>query len=109
MIISDKEKAKTWDVRWYWLRNKKTQEVLNYYWDAGKNNDADYFTKNHAPKHHCEMRPRYILQGHNVATLAPAVLGCAIACAKVCFSPGRYKPLSPPMATSVIPKYDGWT
>ena len=26
-----------------------------------------------------------------------------------CFSPGRYKPLSPPMATSVIPKYDRWT
>ena len=72
-------KSKTWDMRWNWLRDKKTHEVLNYYWDAGKNNDADYFTKHHAPKHHREMRPRYILQGHNVASFAPLLQRCSAA------------------------------
>ena len=72
-------KSKTWDMRWNWLRDKKTHNVLNYYWDAGKNNDADYFTKHHAPKHHREMRPRYILQGHNVATIAPLFSRCSAA------------------------------
>ena len=72
-------KSKTWDMRWNWLRDKQTHNVLNYYWDAGKNNDADYFTKHHAPKHHREMRPRYILQGHNVATIAPFFSRCSAA------------------------------
>ena len=74
-------KSKTWDMRWNWLRDKKTHEVLNYYWDAGKNSNADYFTKHHAPKHHRDMCPtRYnILQGHNVATFAPLLQLCSAA------------------------------
>jgi hypothetical protein len=60
-------KSKTWDMRWNWLRDKSVQEILKYYWDAGKNNWADYFTKHHAPSHHLLMRPNYILHGHNVS------------------------------------------
>ena len=104
-------KSKTWDMRWNWLRDEKTHDVLNYYWDAGKNNNADYFTKHNAPKHHREMRPMYILQGHNVATFTPLLQRCSAvpSHAQGCvFFPGRYKPLPPPMATSVIPKSDRW-
>jgi hypothetical protein len=60
-------KSKTWDMRWNWLRDKSTQEVLKYYWDAGKNNYADYFTKHHGPSYHKLMRPLYILQGHHTS------------------------------------------
>ena len=54
------KKSKSWDMRFYWLRDKKTQQLLNFYWEKGKNNYADYFTKHHSIKHHRSTRPTYI-------------------------------------------------
>ena len=44
----------------HWLREN---ENFHLYWNKGSNNDANYFTKHHAPKHHKNMRPKCILKG----------------------------------------------
>ena len=49
------KRSKTWDMKWQWLRDKEVLEQLRVYWDKGKNNDADYFTKQHPPIHHRQM------------------------------------------------------
>ena len=55
-------------MRYHWLREKKTKEMLDIYWDKGINNDADYFTKHHPPAHHKLQRHRYILKGFNMTS-----------------------------------------
>ena len=52
--------SKTWDMKWHWLRDKEVLEQLRVYWDSGKNNDTDYFTKHHPPIHHPQTIPWYI-------------------------------------------------
>ena len=50
-------RSKAIDVRFYWLRDRTKQGQFKIYWDAGKNNIADYFTKHHPPAHHKQWRP----------------------------------------------------
>merc|ERR1711903_104982 len=50
------KRSKAIDVRFYWLRDRAEQGQFRIYWDAGKNNLADYFTKHHPPMHHRRMR-----------------------------------------------------
>jgi hypothetical protein len=59
-------RSKTWDMRWNWLRDKATHKQLRIYWDKGLNNNADYFTKHHPPAHHRTMRPKYVLNAHQL-------------------------------------------
>ena len=58
------KRSKTWDMRYHWLRDKATQKEFRYYWQKGALNNADYFTKNHPPSHHRQIRHTYILKGH---------------------------------------------
>jgi hypothetical protein len=60
-------RSKTWDMRWNWLRDKVTHKQLRIYWDRGRNNDTDYFTKHHPPAHYIHMRPKYVLNAHLVS------------------------------------------
>ena len=53
-------------MRYHWLRDRNNRMHLRIYWDKGSNNDADYFTKHHAPNHHRLMRSKYILKNFNV-------------------------------------------
>jgi hypothetical protein len=46
------KRSKSWDMRYYWLRDRLIQNNMYFYWDKGSNNDADYFTKHHSPNHH---------------------------------------------------------
>ena len=62
-------RSKTWDMQLNWQRDKKAHNEFNIYWDKGKNNQANYFTKHHPPKHHREQRPKYILKGYHVQQL----------------------------------------
>ena len=55
------KRSKSWDMRYHWLRCRETQKQVKIYWEPGTENNADYFTKHHPPKHHCAMRPRYIV------------------------------------------------
>ena len=51
------KRSKSWDMSFYWLREKEAQKHLRIFWDRGKNNNADYYTKHHAATHHKIMRP----------------------------------------------------
>ena len=58
------KQSKSWDIKYHWMRERGTQKQIRYYWDKGINNEADYFSRHHPPKHHIDMRPKYILKGH---------------------------------------------
>lgn len=50
------KRSKAIDVQFYWLlRDRARQGQFQIYWDAGKDNLADYFTKHHPPSHHEKM------------------------------------------------------
>ena len=54
------KRSKSWDMRYYWLRDKMNQLLFNIFWDKGTNNEADYFTKHHPTIYHRNMRNRYV-------------------------------------------------
>ena len=54
------KRSKSWDMRYYWLRDKLLQKNLIFFWEKGQSNYADYFTKHHTTKHHRMIRPIYI-------------------------------------------------
>ena len=54
------KRSKSWDMRYYWLREKNLHKELQFFWEKGKTNDADYFTKHHPAKYHRMIRPKYI-------------------------------------------------
>ena len=56
----NQRKSKSWDMKFYWMRDKETQKLFKVYWDKGDNNLADYFTKHHNTKHHKHIRPTYV-------------------------------------------------
>ena len=62
-FIHDKihqKRSKSWDMRYYWLRDRKTQQQFQFFWDKGANNEADYFTKHFPASYHRVKRSRYI-------------------------------------------------
>ena len=46
--------------RYWWLRDRDTQEQFRYYWRPGPTNKGDYFTKHHCVAHHQEKRDEYL-------------------------------------------------
>ena len=56
----NQKKSKSWDMRYYWLRDKKDHQYFHYYWAPGNVNYADYFTKHHTTRHHRENRSKYV-------------------------------------------------
>ena len=54
------KKSKSWDMRYWWLKEKSAQSEFSIFWDKGVNNWADYFTKHFAPNVHQVLRQRYI-------------------------------------------------
>ena len=53
---------KSWamDMRLHWTQDQAQQRQFLVIWAPGKLNKADYFTKLHAPIHHCCMRFVYL-------------------------------------------------
>ena len=51
------KRSKAIDVRFYWLRDRAQQGQFYVYWDSGKNNMADFYTKHHPPVFHRRNRP----------------------------------------------------
>ena len=74
-------RTKAMDMRFHWLRDRKTQEQFKYYWHPGPTNQADYWTKHHCAAHHREKRPDiltplFILEALRASTKqAPAKSG----------------------------------
>ena len=56
------KRSKSWDVRYHWLSEQQKQGKFNFFWEAGKNNLADYHTKHHPPSYHEKVRHIYILK-----------------------------------------------
>ena len=54
------KKSKSWDMRYWWLKENTNQSEFNIFWDKGINNWADYFTKHFSPKIHQILRQRYV-------------------------------------------------
>ncbi len=45
-------RSKMMDMRFWWLHCRKSQNQLQYYWDAGSKNWTDYHTKHHPNTYH---------------------------------------------------------
>jgi hypothetical protein len=58
------KKAKSWDMRYYWLCDRENQLHFKIYWKKGTDpddpNNADYHTKHHSVIHHKGVRHRYV-------------------------------------------------
>ena len=56
----NQKRSKSWDMRYYWLRDRTNQRQFDIYWEKGSLNNADYHTKHHSTKHHRGIRSRYV-------------------------------------------------
>ena len=54
------KRSKAMDMRFYWLRDRIAQGQFFMFWQPGKFNLADYFTKFHPIAHHKRMREFYL-------------------------------------------------
>ena len=75
-------------MKYNWLRDKELQHLIRLFWDSGKNNDADYFTKDHPPSYHQNIRERYILKGYNVTSFPSQFF--PFPRSRVCWNPSTY-------------------
>ena len=55
------KRAKAFDMRFWWLVDRNGT-LFKVYWAPGDENLADYFTKNHRPSHHRNLRPIYVYE-----------------------------------------------
>ena len=49
--ISSK-RAKSWDMRLFWLKEKEVKKIFKVYWEKAENNMADLYTKTNHPALH---------------------------------------------------------
>ena len=50
------KRSKSWDMRYYWLRERQTKQQFKFFWAPGHDNNGDYVTKHHATKYHLDIR-----------------------------------------------------
>jgi len=67
------KRSKSWDMRYYWLRERQTKNQFRFFWAKGIDNNADYTTKHHATKHHLQMRreKKYVRDRHPIHPFFP--------------------------------------
>lgn len=75
------KRSKSWDMRYYWLRDQKEQDKFDFYWDRSENNHADYWTKHFTALYHRLNRAKYVLDKKVVLSAAnmqfqPQLQGC---------------------------------
>jgi hypothetical protein len=74
------QRSRTIDVRFYWVRDRVRQGKFNIYWQPGKVNLADYYTKHHSAAHHQLVRPLYLHttpHDSTITSVLPVLRGCA--------------------------------
>ena len=54
------KRSKSWDMNYYWMRDRIKDKQLHIYWDKGSNMKADYHTKHHPILHHRAVRSTYV-------------------------------------------------
>ena len=62
-------RSKSWDMRFFWMRCKESQNMFRVYWRPGTTNLADYFTKHHSAAHHRNIQPEFPTEGDLVNRL----------------------------------------
>jgi len=56
----NQKRSKSWDMRYYWLRDKQNQQQLDIFWEKGTDNNSDYFTKHQTIQYHRDIRSTYV-------------------------------------------------
>ena len=51
------KRSKAIDIRFYWLRDRVNQGQFWVFWDSGRYNKGDFYTKHHPPSYHRKMQP----------------------------------------------------
>jgi hypothetical protein len=59
------KRSKAMEMRYFWIADKVDANVFNVYWNKGKTNRADYFSKQHPTKVHREIRPTILVTYEN--------------------------------------------
>jgi hypothetical protein len=54
------KQTKAMDMRFHWLRDREDHGRFQIYWQPGKLNSADYFTKHHSPLHHVNVKYEFL-------------------------------------------------
>ena len=54
--------SKALDMRWYWIKDQIKLRNFDVFFRPGSENKGDYFTKNHSPTHHRQIRYTYLHQ-----------------------------------------------
>jgi hypothetical protein len=54
------KQSKAMDMRFNWLKDRECQLQLKFYWQPGKHNHADYWTKHHSAAHHVDVRKEFL-------------------------------------------------
>ena len=54
------KRTKAMEMRLHWLRDRKCQKQFRIFWQPGKLNYADYWTKHHPGSHHQNMRKEFL-------------------------------------------------
>ena len=67
-----KKRSKAFDMKIHFMIDRIQQKEFQLYWDRGKNNLGDYFTKHHPPSHHKIMRPKYLHVTKNSFSKVPS-------------------------------------
>ena len=62
------KRSKSWDMRFYWLRDREKSKDFKISWKRAFDNLADYFTKHFTAKYHKDIRSKYILDSSALQT-----------------------------------------
>jgi hypothetical protein len=54
------KRTKAMDMQFHWLQDQECQQQFSIYWQPGKVNYADYWTKHHPATHHQNMRTEFL-------------------------------------------------
>ncbi len=68
--------TKAMDMQFHWLRDRECQQQFRIYWQPGKLNYADYWTKHHPTAHHWNIRKGF-LTPHTVLAMLRIEQGVA--------------------------------
>ncbi len=76
-----RQRSRSMEIRFFWVGNKKAQNIYGISWHPEQENLADYQSKHHTGAHHRNVRPWYLHQENSPRflprTIAPSTLkGC---------------------------------
>ena len=103
------KRSKSWDMKYNWLRERTAKQQFEVKWEKGATNQADYFTKHHAPRVHKNLRNDYVLKGFStsekIKSLTPVQTCKGVLRHRI--TPLQYNPIS--VSTYVHKKYKHYT